>query len=169
MFSGCSSLTSVTIPDSVTRIEYDAFSRCSSLASVTIPDSVTMIGTSAFSGCSSIKTAVIGKGVGSVSTGIFTDCTALQDVFWNAVNCNDMDGERLKLSLKDVPGTGVCVYLAAFRDGCMTGVQKVALESDGLYYCSASGMGADCQFRIFYLDSSFNPVHPLLSSTMSGS
>ena len=93
MFSGCSSLTSVTIPDSVTRIEYDAFSRCSSLASVTIPDSVTMIGTSAFSGCSSIKTAVIGKGVGSVSTGIFTDCTALQDVFWNAVNCNDMSGE----------------------------------------------------------------------------
>jgi hypothetical protein len=89
---------------------------------------------------------------------------------WEQLDCQvAMDGERLKLSLKDVPGAGVCVYLAAFRDGCMTGVQKVALESDGLYYCSASGMGTDCQFRIFYLDSSFNPVHPLLSSTMSGS
>ena len=54
-FSGCSSLTSVTIPISVTEIGVGAFSYCSSLTSVTIPSSVTTIWHSAFYGCKNIK------------------------------------------------------------------------------------------------------------------
>ena len=50
-FSGCSGLTSVTIPNSVTSIGYGAFFNCSGLTSVTIPNSVTSIGESAFEGC----------------------------------------------------------------------------------------------------------------------
>ena len=61
-FSGCSSLTSVTIPDSVTSIGYEAFYGCSSLTSVTIPDSVTSIGDSAFSGCTGLTDITVSKG-----------------------------------------------------------------------------------------------------------
>ena len=50
-FSGCSGLTSVTIPNSVTSIGDYAFSGCIGLTSVTIPNSVTSIGGSAFSCC----------------------------------------------------------------------------------------------------------------------
>ena len=50
-FSGCTGLTSVTIPDSVTNIGKDAFSGCKGLTSITIPDSVTSIGENAFKGC----------------------------------------------------------------------------------------------------------------------
>lgn len=46
MFCGCSSLTSITIPESVTSIGDNAFSGCGSLTSVMIPDSVTSIGSS---------------------------------------------------------------------------------------------------------------------------
>ncbi|MDY5900496.1 MAG: leucine-rich repeat domain-containing protein, partial [Candidatus Limisoma sp.] len=51
-FSGCSGLTSVTIPNSVTSIGESAFDNCSGLTSVTIPNSVTSIGESAFENCS---------------------------------------------------------------------------------------------------------------------
>ncbi len=47
-FSGCSSLTSITIPNNVTSIGNFAFSRCSSLTSITIPNSVTSIGVKTF-------------------------------------------------------------------------------------------------------------------------
>ena len=53
-FSGCTALTSVTIPQSVTSIGQSAFSGCTGLISVTIPQSVTSIGSSAFSGCTGL-------------------------------------------------------------------------------------------------------------------
>ena len=44
MLFGCSSLTSITIPSSVTSIGDYAIEYCSSLTSITIPNSVTSIG-----------------------------------------------------------------------------------------------------------------------------
>ena len=50
-FYDCSSLTSITIPESVTSIDDCAFSGCSGLTSITIPESVTSIGNFAFKNC----------------------------------------------------------------------------------------------------------------------
>ncbi len=55
-FEGCSGLTSVTIPNSVTSIGNYAFYNCSALTSVTIPNSIISIGKYAFSGCSGLTT-----------------------------------------------------------------------------------------------------------------
>ena len=55
-FSGCSSLTSVVIGDSVTSIDDYAFYNCSNLTNVTIGNSVTEIGFQAFIGCSKLTT-----------------------------------------------------------------------------------------------------------------
>ena len=62
-FNSCTSLTSITIPDSVTSIEGYAFCGCTSLTSVTIPDSVTSIGWYAFKDCTSLKGIVIPESV----------------------------------------------------------------------------------------------------------
>ena len=58
-FCGCYILTSVTIPNSVTRIGERAFNGCWGLTSVTIPNSVTSIGDDAFDGWSSLQSIII--------------------------------------------------------------------------------------------------------------
>ena len=61
-FSGCSNLTSVTIPEGVINIGGGAFSGCSGLTSVTIPEGVTSIGDYAFRGCSGLTSISVESG-----------------------------------------------------------------------------------------------------------
>ena len=58
-FQGCSSLTTVELPDSLTNIGQDAFDGCTSLTTVELPDSLTNIGNNAFQGCSSLTDVTI--------------------------------------------------------------------------------------------------------------
>ena len=79
-FYGCSGLTSVTIPNSVTSIGNYAFYGCSGLTSVTIPNSVTSIGERAFSGCSGLTSVTIGNSVTSIGYYAFSGCYGLTSV-----------------------------------------------------------------------------------------
>ena len=79
-FNGCTSLTSVTIPDSVTNIGNYAFNGCTSLTSVTITDSVTNIGNYAFNGCTSLTSVTIPNSVTSIGDSAFSSCTSLTSV-----------------------------------------------------------------------------------------
>ena len=81
VFSGCSGLTSVTIPDSVTSIGPRAFYNCSGLTSVTIPNSVTSIGGWAFNGCSGLASVTIPNSVTSIGERAFSGCSSLTEVF----------------------------------------------------------------------------------------
>lgn len=53
-FNGRDSLTSITIPDSITSIDGWAFQDCSGLTSITIPATVTNIECYAFHGCDNL-------------------------------------------------------------------------------------------------------------------
>ena len=79
-FSGCSSLTSITIPDSVTSIGKEAFSYCSGLTSITIPSSVTKIGSSAFFGCSGLTSITIPSSVTKIGSSAFFGCSSLTSI-----------------------------------------------------------------------------------------
>ncbi len=80
-FSGCSSLTSIEIPDSVTEIGSQAFSECSSLTSVVIGNSVTSIGSYAFEYCSSLTSVVIPYSVTSIGSYAFHYCSRLRMIY----------------------------------------------------------------------------------------
>lgn len=76
-FSGCSGLTSLTIPSSVTEIGSYAFEDCSGLTSLTIPSCVTSIDDNAFSGCSGLTSIyVYPEKVPILGTGVFSGCDA---------------------------------------------------------------------------------------------
>jgi hypothetical protein len=81
-FGGCTGLTGITIPNSVTSIELAAFHSCTSLTSVTFtPTSkVTTIGSSAFSGCSKLTSITIPNSVTSIENNTFYGCTSLASV-----------------------------------------------------------------------------------------
>ncbi len=80
-FFGCTSLTSVEIPNSVTSIGDGAFRDCSGLTSIEIPNSVTSIGNWAFCGCSGLTgSQVIPNSVTSIGEGAFYDCGGLTSV-----------------------------------------------------------------------------------------
>ena len=79
-FYGCSSLASITIPDSVTSIGYKAFYHCDSLTSIVIPDSVTSIGEYAFAYCDSLTSITIGDSVTSIGVVAFERCGALTSI-----------------------------------------------------------------------------------------
>ena len=77
VFEGCSGLTSLTIPSSVTSIGEMAFNGCSGLTSLTIPSSVTSIGNYAFSDCRGLTNLTIPSSVISIGRGVFSDCSGL--------------------------------------------------------------------------------------------
>ena len=104
-FYNCSSLRSVTIPDSVTTIGVSAFDGCtgelivncniphgyyypyyrsvfygSKFTTVTIGDSVTTIGRYAFCKCSSLTCVTIGDSVTTIGDYAFSDCSSLRSV-----------------------------------------------------------------------------------------
>ena len=71
-------ISEITIPNSVTSIDRNAFSSCSGLTSVTIPDNVTSIGYGAFYNCSSLT---------SVTVEATTPPTLGSDAFYMTNNC----------------------------------------------------------------------------------
>ena len=79
-FSGCESLTNVTIPDSVTSIGHSAFNGCTNLTYMIIPDSVTSIGYWVFMGCTNLKRITIPGSLSSIGRMDFYYCTSLTNV-----------------------------------------------------------------------------------------
>jgi hypothetical protein len=88
----CSSLTAITIPNSVTASGEWAFSGCSSLAGITIPNSVTAMGEWAFSGCSSLTGITIPNSVTAIGDDAFADCDSLSTADREAIRGRFGDG-----------------------------------------------------------------------------
>ena len=80
-FSGCSGLTNITIPNSVTNIRDYAFNGCSSLSSISIPASVFSLGYGAFTSCSGLKYFIIPVGITAIPNELFRWCYGLTNVF----------------------------------------------------------------------------------------
>lgn len=104
-----SAITSVVIPNGVTKINEAAFKACSSLKNVVIGD-VTDVRRGAFQACKSLTSLTIGEGVETIYQAAFCDCVSLREIHFNAKNCNVLgelgafehcgsDGDGIKLTI----------------------------------------------------------------------
>ena len=79
-FSGCSSLTEINLPASLTSIGESAFYDCSSLTEIHLPANLTSIGEHAFNGCSSLTGIHLPDNLTSIGESAFYDCSSLTEI-----------------------------------------------------------------------------------------
>ena len=79
-FYGCSGLTSINIPSSITEIGESAFRYCSGLTSINIPSSITEIGESAFNISSGLTSLTLPDGITSIGSRAFWSCSGLTSI-----------------------------------------------------------------------------------------
>ena len=114
-FWGCSSLTSISIPNSMTSIGAYSFRGCSSLTSITIPNSMTYIGWGSFQS-SGLTSVTIGNGVTYIGGEAFDNCSELTNVIVKMktpVDIFDNTFSNRKNASLHVPSGCKTAYMAA--------------------------------------------------------
>ena len=79
-FQNNCNLTSISIPEGVTKIMKSSFNNCISLSSITIPGGVTEIGEKAFYNCTSLTSIIIPNSVIHIGERAFYNCTSLTSI-----------------------------------------------------------------------------------------
>ena len=79
-FENCSTLTSITIPDSVTAMYSYTFYECTNLQSVTLSNNLQLIGEMSFYNCRSLTEITIPASVTTIGGAAFYDCSSLTTV-----------------------------------------------------------------------------------------
>ena len=143
-FYGCSGLTSLTLPSSVTKIGCYALSSCIGLTSLTLPSSVTEIGEHAFLNCRGLTNFTIPSGVTSIGTSAFFCCYGLISLtIPSSVTSiggfafNDCSGlTSIYAYMEKLPETGSNLFLGCDAKNCTVYVPK---GTDDAYFWSSFG------------------------------
>lgn len=148
----------LVIPDSVTKIENQAFCGCDNLTSVVIPDSVTEIVDYAFYCCNRLAEVTIGKSVKTIGIGAFYDCSNLKTINYNATECMSAgfdEDEGCNFSVFDG-----CTSLTTINIGSNVTVipESAFWDCDNLTAVHYSGdIASWC--KIFFVDLHSNPLN----------
>ena len=105
-FCACTSLPSITIPESVTSIGGEAFAGCTGLESIVIPESVTRIEEGTFGGCTGLTSITIPGSVTSIGDFAFSGCDSLSTIYysgtkhkWNKIAIGERNDELLNAEI----------------------------------------------------------------------
>ena len=128
-FAGCTSLTDVVLPDSVTSIGSRAFEGCSSLKTISIPSQVKTIPSFCFADCSSLGSIVFSSGLTEIEGYAFQNCSNLANVDLPegliTIGIGVYNGCS-NLSMIDIPDSVKEIGVSAFRG---TALQSFTIPS----------------------------------------
>ncbi|MBR0081259.1 MAG: leucine-rich repeat protein [Clostridia bacterium] len=118
-FRSCGKLTALSLPSGITSIPKQLCDSCSALESISIPSGVTTIGAEAFARCRSITEIVLSDNITDVGAGAFYDCRSLTDVTLpsglTAIS-DSLFGACRSLQSIELPATVTSIGYAAFQD-----------------------------------------------------
>lgn len=121
VFNGCSGLTSLPLPSSVTEIGEGAFLNCRGLTNFTIPSGVTSIGHGAFFCCYGLISLTIPSSVTAIGSRAFNDCSGLISIY---------------AYMEKLPETGSNLFLGCDEKKCTVYVPKGTYDD---YFVSEFG------------------------------
>lgn len=132
-FEGCSSLTSIYIPETMTSFGKRCFWGCSSLTSIIIPTSVTSLGLSCFFNCSSLTSITIPSSVTKLGDGCFFGCSALTSItvddnnplYDSRENCNAIIKTESNTMVSGCMNTIIPSSVTSLEDGCFWGCSSL--------------------------------------------
>ena len=76
-FKDCNTVTKVVLPAGLTKLESDIFSGCTALKEIAIPEGVTLIGNGAFRDCKALTELALPRGLKKIESYVFIGCTGL--------------------------------------------------------------------------------------------
>ena len=77
-----SSITEITIPNTIVEIQANAFSLCTRLTEISIPSSISRINNNTFFGCGSLSSITIPNTITYFGMSVFAFCTSLNSVYY---------------------------------------------------------------------------------------
>ena len=160
-----SSLTSLTIPESVTSIGSFAFEGCGSLTSLTIQGSVDSIGVAAFKGCRSLSSLVIHGSVPESLGDEFRGCRILASL---SLSDSAVSVTRFMTFPPYVrchtPAAADCVPSPVYLGGSPGGLKEETLRkaARGFIYAQETGVREISRWKQDYLDYIRGHIGPFL-------
>ena len=132
VFNGCSGLTSLTLPSSVTKIGCYALFNCIGLTSLTLPSCVTEIGEGAFLNCRGLTNFTIPSGVTKIGGAAFFSCYGLISLTIpssvTAIGSGAFNGcsglTSIYVYMEKLPETGSNLFLGCDEKNCTVYVPK---------------------------------------------
>jgi len=119
-FYGCQGITSITIPSNIENIEQNTFNNCTHLTSVSLPDGLKYIGSSAFRNCKELASIDIPSNTTTIDASAFEFCISLTSI--------------------TIPKSVSKISLSPFY-GC-SNISSIKVESDNPYYDSRNDCNA---------------------------